>query len=391
MQQSSLRSYWDEAATVAERSQARHLERIETRERPVGPVVPPRSSEAEWSPLRDQIVAGARALAEQMRALQARYQAEHRHLADTLEFLSVQSHDLERELAEFSHLADRLELDVLAVRDSHGGTGRVVSTPPHEAGARLEVRCLGGFDVRYRGRPLDLGSSRNGRAIFKYLAICAPGRRASKEVLAELFWPDVPLDRALASLQSAVHQLRRAVGRCAPELVDRPLIIFRADQYGLDPRLEVTSDVDRFRRRLADARALEVRGRIDAACQAYGLALEAYGGELLPDDRYEDWAATERASLEAERSALLTHLVRLHLAGGEYQEASHFGRRLVELDETREDVHRDLMRCYSRLGQRSEALRQYRRCVEVLSEQLDLEPEPETTELYEQVMRGRAI
>ena len=345
---------------------------------------------AEWAPLHEQAVLGARTLARQMRALQERYEAEHRRLADTLEFLSVQSRDLERELLEFSRLADRLEREASPGRGSAPAEPRPITMLARDAVGRLEARCLGGFEVRFQGRLLDLGSSRNGRAIFKYLVTCAPGRRAAKELLAELFWPDSDLERALASLQSAVHQLRRAVARSAPELGDS-LIIFRDDHYRLNPGLEVVCDVDDFRCAVREARVLEGRGEVEGACLAYARAVEAYGGELLPEDRYEEWTSAERTSLEAELHDVLGRLVRLQLERGAYLEAAQQARRLIELDGTREDVHRDLMRCYSRLGQRSEAVRQYRRCAELLRAELEVEPESATTALFERAARGAAI
>ena len=95
--------------------------------------------------------------------------------------------------------------------------------------------------------------------------------------------------------------------------------------------------------------------------------------------------------LEEQRLEILTRLLRIGLERGTYQEALLFGRRVLETDPTREDVYRDLMRCYSRLGQRSEALRQYRRCQDELRSDLDLEPETETTALAEQLARGETI
>jgi DNA-binding SARP family transcriptional activator len=95
--------------------------------------------------------------------------------------------------------------------------------------------------------------------------------------------------------------------------------------------------------------------------------------------------------LEEQRLEILARLLRIGLEQGTYQEALIFGRRLLETDPTREDVYRDLMRCYSRLGQRSEALRQYRRCQDELRADLDLEPEMETAALYNQLVRGETI
>ena len=83
----------------------------------------------------------------------------------------------------------------------------------------------------------------------------APAHRASKELLAELFWPDTPLDRALPCLQSAVHQLKRAMARAEPELAANPALVFADDQYGLSPRLALRSDLDDRRLGRAEAGA----------------------------------------------------------------------------------------------------------------------------------------
>jgi DNA-binding SARP family transcriptional activator len=356
---------------------------------------------AEWVPpaespssLTDRVAAEARSLADQMRALQERYEQEHRRLADSLEFLTIQSRDLERELLAFGRLAEKFERGFAL--DIAPSSATVYSTPQADVPERdtagcLEVRCLGGFDVRYDGRRVDLGTSRNGRLVFKYLVARAPGKRASKELLAETFWPETPIERALASLQSAVHQVKRAMGQSVTQLFGSPAIVYVDEHYAINPELELRSDVDAFRGYLREARALEARGQTQAAYEAYWLAHETYGGEFLPEERYEDWVAGERASLEADQLAVLGRLVQLHLDRGAYLECLNFGRRLLQLDPSREDVHRDLMRCYSRLGQRSEALRQYRRCFEALQSELELLPEAETTALYERVASGEAI
>src|SRR5439155_5878987 len=168
-----------------------------------------------------------------------------------LAFLSVQHRDLERELAAFDRLAASLDNDVMAApigsATEAAGPWRAVQAHAVPASRQptvegLEVRCLGGFEVHYRGRSVDLGTSRNGRLVFKYLVARAPSRRASKEVLADLFWPETPLERALASLQSAVHQVRRAMVGSQPDLASWPAIVYADDHYGLNPLLENHSD-----------------------------------------------------------------------------------------------------------------------------------------------------
>ncbi len=61
--------------------------------------------------------------------------------------------------------------------------------------------------------------------------------------------------------------------------------------------------------------------------------------------------------------------------------------RLVALDLLQEVAHRALMRLYARAGRRGAALRQYQECVSVVQRELGAEPEAETRQLYQSILR----
>ena len=60
-------------------------------------------------------------------------------------------------------------------------------------------------------------------------------------------------------------------------------------------------------------------------------------------------------------------------------------QRVLSSDPFHEDMHRLLMQCYVRCGERSQALRQYRVCRAVLQKEVDVEPEPSTAKLFERI------
>jgi len=66
-------------------------------------------------------------------------------------------------------------------------------------------------------------------------------------------------------------------------------------------------------------------------------------------------------------------------------------QKILVKDECREDIHRRLMRCYSRQGQRNLALRQHNMCVEALARILDISPMQETVALYHQIRNGEQV
>jgi DNA-binding SARP family transcriptional activator len=72
----------------------------------------------------------------------------------------------------------------------------------------------------------------------------------------------------------------------------------------------------------------------------------------------------------------------------EFSQATQLYQGLLEKDNLREDVHRRLMQCYVRAGERGKALQHYDRLVALLDRELAAPPAPETILLYQQILRA---
>jgi len=158
---------------------------------------------------------------------------------------------------------------------------------------RVCVTLLGGFAAEADGAsvPDSAWRLRKARELVKLLAL-ADGHRLHREQAMDALWPDRSPDSAANNLNQAVHAARRALGPDAITLVDGVL------------RLAAYVDVEAFEEAAAGA----LRERTAQACQS---ALPLYGGELLPENRYDDWASIERerlADLHAEVEHLLAEL-----------------------------------------------------------------------------------
>lgn len=117
-------------------------------------------------------------------------------------------------------------------------------------------------------------------------------------------------------------------------------------------------------------------------------AVELYRGDFL-DGFYDDWILNERYRLETLFSEALARLMASHEAREEHDAALAAALRLLDHDPLREDAHRAAMRAYCRLGQRNAALAQYRRCREIMVEELGAEPMAETNELFRDIVEER--
>jgi predicted ATPase len=164
--------------------------------------------------------------------------------------------------------------------------------------SRVTIRLLGGFGALVDGEPVPRAAwrLRKSRELVKLLAL-TPGHRLHREQAMDVLWGDRDPAAAANNLNQAVHVARRALGTSVIESRDGLL------------QLQAEVDADEFERAAADARRA-------GTPSAYRAALCVYGGELLPENRYDDWAETRRCDLADQHEALQRELTELGLVGG---------------------------------------------------------------------------
>jgi predicted ATPase/DNA-binding SARP family transcriptional activator len=245
----------------------------------------------------------------------------------------------------------------------------------------LWIELLGGFRVRVGDEVMaaEVWRRRKVRSLVKLLAL-AHGYRLHREQLMELLWPDADPQAALNSLHQTLYLARRIL---EPGNSARARYLLLQDEIvTLGPPELVWVDVAAF-----EAAAAQARQRQDVA--AYQAALALYKGELLPEDRYEEWLSARREALHQEELALLRDLTQLAEVRADYALAIETLHKALAADPAHEEVHRDLMRLYALSGQRQQALRQYQLLREALQRELDLEPALESQRLNEDILGCR--
>src|SRR5512143_3885995 len=104
--------------------------------------------------------------------------------------------------------------------------------------AILQLRCLGGFELRCDDQPLPKPATIKSQSLLVYLAFHrqTPFHR---DQLAALFWGDRPEDQARRSLSTALWHIRS----CLP---DPELILSDAETVRFDPGKTALVDADAF-------------------------------------------------------------------------------------------------------------------------------------------------
>jgi DNA-binding SARP family transcriptional activator len=153
---------------------------------------------------------------------------------------------------------------------------------------------------------------------------------------------------------------------------------------------DVEIDLENARIALQRADVSLERGDVERAVQAAADARAVFDEPLLPgaegpwveDQRRMSIGSLVRA-LEIESSA--------HSASGDDAAAIVAAERAVSLEPYRESAYRALIRACAAAGNKAEALRQYERCREILSDELGVDPSPATQALQLAVLRDEPM
>lgn len=277
------------------------------------------------------------------------------------------------------------DIDLLGLCTWLNATQRHIFKGYNWAMARLSIFVLGSPNFGLDARPVNL-SRRKATALMAYLAVTRAQHR--RETLATFFWPDSDQARAYAYLRNTLWEINRTLGE--------DWLVADRESVMINPEADIYLDLQDFHALLAqviphthptDEGCLECANLLEAATQLYrGDFLSGFG---LPDSpAFDDWQFFQT---EENRQILidgLMRLIRMQISNSNLDLALEYARRWSNLDPINEEAHRELMQIYAWNGQRNAAIRQYQECQKILKQELNIEPEAATVELYQRIQSG---
>ncbi len=222
----------------------------------------------------------------------------------------------------------------------------------------VAIQSLGGFRIVRGGDPAGATEwqSKKARDLLKIL-VSKRGRPTSRETIIELLWPDEdpgPLANRLSVALTTVRTVLDPSRRYSSER----FVVAEKTTIALD-LANVQIDVEHF---LADCEAagrLSRAGRTDEARARMHAAEEAYGGDFLEEDAYEDWAVPLREEARAAYVTVTRTLAEEAIAAGQLDQAARFYLRILERDAFDEQAHLGLVTALAEAGRHGEARRRY--------------------------------
>jgi DNA-binding SARP family transcriptional activator len=257
-------------------------------------------------------------------------------------------------------------------------------TDPHwVAHPHLYLQILGRTQIR--SAETQLGgrwlAQRPGQ-ILKFLA-ARRDRPVHAEEIAHALWPDGGIETP-GNVRHHMHALRRRLEPSRPNRAPSQFVVTRGAAYQLD-RARVTVDADVFAE-LAHAglQAMGAGQRILARTRLTEAAGQ-YGGDLLADEPYAEWALDERDRLRELAARVFHALADLARLDGDLEAAYRHFRRLAELDPLDTHVQRELLELCLARGRRTEAARRYRALRMRTMRELGQEPDFTLADLADEV------
>lgn len=221
------------------------------------------------------------------------------------------------ELPGADHFTYAAEVDTIVDEIERFVTGSVSTTVPAAARRRphVAVTTLGRFAVFVDGEEVAPAAwgSRRARQLLKRLVV-AEGGPVGRDELCDLLWPDEPdHDRLRPRLSVQLSTVRRILD--GGVIADRDAIRLDVDH--------VRCDLVAFNRLTHDE-----------------AVVDAYTGELLPDDVYEDWADPPRAAARVRFLAAAHRLLELAVGSEEHLVAVELAARILDVDPYDDAAHR---------------------------------------------------
>jgi DNA-binding SARP family transcriptional activator len=238
--------------------------------------------------------------------------------------------------------------------------------------ADYSIELLGPPAIKKDGKTTQIARKKS-FGLAAYLADTE--RKAGREELAELFWPDVPLSKALGSLRTAIAELKTSLGN--------DFLITENKAITLSQTI-YQCDVTTFR--VLAIKAITVSDMEKAAALWNGSFMKGF--YLKKCSQFSDWQFLEEQNLIRDYRNLLRKLSRKLINAGALQEAVSYSREGLRLDPYDEKIHRQIMYINARSGNKRAALEQFRLCRKKIEEDFELPLEEETILLANQIKKG---
>jgi DNA-binding SARP family transcriptional activator len=240
----------------------------------------------------------------------------------------------------------------------------------------VRVRALGNFIIEHDGMKPN-GKSHYRLLEFLKTLVALGGSGVNASTLAEVLWPESEGDASQRALHTSLHRLRKLLGADNAILLEDGKLSLNADLCWSDvtalQSLTIQAEEIRKTEETPASRLAAIGDRL----------MSVYRGPLLADEADKPWLLAPRDRLRSQFHRVVCSIADGFEAKQDIDGATALYRNALERDNLSEELYQRLMLCHQRRGEHAEGLKVYRRCRELLSIVLGVQPNQRTQQIYE--------
>ncbi|MFC4411229.1 BTAD domain-containing putative transcriptional regulator [Chungangia koreensis] len=251
-------------------------------------------------------------------------------------------------------------------------------------GYRLYVNLLGPFELQIGKEVVGDRKWQRDKAkeLFIFLLLNR-GRFAAKEEIMSVLWKDSDLESADRDFKVALNALLKVLEPNRGAREESFFIQRKQTMYRLNPAASIITDLDLFT--TYGEKGMEERDAKKAK-EFLTKAVDRYKGNLFEEKSTLDWLEDDRRNLEETFLTILERLAQTSTRLKEFGNTIHWAEKLLKIDRTWEEAYRLLMFAHYQQHNRSLAVKWYERCVQVLQDELNIEPMETTEQMYDMIV-----
>lgn len=266
----------------------------------------------------------------------------------------------------------------------------------------IRLLSFGNMELFLRGKviPEDKWIRKKSKIILAYL-MANEGIVLTKDKAIDMFFPELPVDKAEVALHSTIYNIRTALRIYdIPKVTKKDVSPLRGENRGgldynpqyiiyedkmlrLNKDFYYSSDNTEFENLYHKIKlpAIDNDEKIKLGSQA----AELYKGEFLPGN-YESWCEEKRIAYKNMFTDLCEELIALLENGKKYNEAVKYAARLIAEDNINEKGHLCLITSYAAMGNINMARERFRLMLKVFDDELGEKPSDETLEKISDIL-----
>ncbi|MBK3495030.1 transcriptional regulator [Viridibacillus sp. YIM B01967] len=221
------------------------------------------------------------------------------------------------------------------------------------------------------------------KELFIYLYLNRT-RFVSKEEVINVLWPKATEETMTRDFKVAYNALLKVLEPNRLPRIESAYVVRKQSMYKLITQHCMNSDLDFFRQFIS----LGMQQKNPNLSNEWLLrGIQIYKGEFIADKRKSEWLQDIREELKCTYMEGIERLAQNYVRLKEFSKTVYWAEHLLKQDNTWEEGYRLIMNGYFQLQNRTQAVRWFEKCEQVLKDELNIEPMETTIQMYEMILK----